>query len=193
MFNSGSHSLKYYKRLKIYKNAHDTCNFNPETKAGRSYNWEFCQVVNGMVVFNSYHWSSTTSAHQSAVRSILRELKIDFIQVDMGRATPRGINLDQVKALYSKIVELEIECESSKVPESWANRYRLQTIKEGYADLEKIYKIHKRLKLTKIEMEAIRMQCYEKEMSRLMELESEKAFKALHLKLAAENVNEVQF
>jgi hypothetical protein len=75
MFSQGT-TLKYFKRLKIYKNSTKSCQFNPETKYGFSYNWCFVRVIKKKLVFNEYNYSPTTSGHQAEMKRLLRELKI---------------------------------------------------------------------------------------------------------------------
>jgi hypothetical protein len=71
--------MKYYSRLKLYKASN--VYFNPETCQAYSYNWwRFVDRIKGKVVFNGYTYSSSTSKHQSKVRSVLasKGIKIDF-------------------------------------------------------------------------------------------------------------------
>lgn len=79
--------MKYFTRLKVYK-ANNVV-FDPETLRAYSYNWwRFVDKIKGKVVFNNYTYSSSTSKHQSKVRSVLRELNI---KVDYWIDAPKGL------------------------------------------------------------------------------------------------------
>lgn len=91
---SRSCTLKYYKRLKVYKGSN--VKFDPSKTEAHSYEWwQFVGVVDGLVVFNNYYYSSTTYRHQWAVRDLIAELgiKIDLILPlphGLQQAYPRG-------------------------------------------------------------------------------------------------------
>lgn len=73
--SSGRHSLKFYKRLNLYKASNVT--FNPVTKEAFSYNWwKFTKVIEGKLVFNSYSYSPSTCKHQYKVKDVLRHLNL---------------------------------------------------------------------------------------------------------------------
>lgn len=74
---SETQSLKFFKTLNQYKNSTGTCMFYVESKRATSYgHWCFLKVIKGKLIFNDYHYSSSTSAHQSCVREVLKSLKI---------------------------------------------------------------------------------------------------------------------
>lgn len=68
--------LKYFSRLKIYKNYSGTNRFNPETFKAYSYEW-WCFVMKHPtlgIIFNDFSYSVTTRKHQSQMRTLLRNL-----------------------------------------------------------------------------------------------------------------------
>jgi hypothetical protein len=70
-------TLKYFKRLKIYKNYKASNTFYPETLEAWSYDWwQYLAVIKGKLVFNDYTYSNCTSKHQNDLRGLLRELRI---------------------------------------------------------------------------------------------------------------------
>lgn len=105
--------MKYMKRSGIYKASNVT--FNPATKDAYSYSWwRFVGVVEGVLIFNNFRYSVSTSKHQSKVRSLMNELGI---VPDVVLSLPRGIRHGQTLAeLYCEAEEhlcteyLEQEC-----------------------------------------------------------------------------------
>lgn len=88
--------MKYFKRLKIYKDYSGNCTFNPETNEAFSYRWwRFVAVVEGRLVFNDYRYSVTTAKHQRKVGAVLASLGI---KPDITMPLPRGIRHDQTLA-----------------------------------------------------------------------------------------------
>lgn len=188
----GSTSLKYYKRLKIYKNSTNTVSFNPETLEGRSYRWTFCSKIFGKVVFNEYRWSPTTSGHQSAVHGALRESNIDYITVDAGRTEPRYINLDTMRRLYRDIVDLEFELEISKRKDTRVYSWKKYDLEDKIKNFNKLESLDKSLRLTDSDKQKIRDEVDEKLFESLMDKENLKSFKKLNVKLNQENVEEIE-
>ena len=67
--------MKYFKRANIYKNSTGTNTFYVEKQCATSYGWwEYVKRINGQLVFNNYTYSNSTTNHQSAMRSLLRDL-----------------------------------------------------------------------------------------------------------------------
>lgn len=190
MFNGGSTSLKYYKRLKVYKNSTGTVEFDPETKRGRSYNWTFLAEVNGRLVFNDYNWSPTTSSHQSAVHHVLRELGLKAIVGDFGPVDVPYMERDATRGLLEQIYDLEVRIESSRNTESWAHKSRVAhaaRIRENIATLEALDP--KRFKVSAKERRELRTAAEFKELDRISKLEADKCFKFLSLKNMSEDLN----
>lgn len=99
--HSETSRLKYFKRLKVYKNSTGTCVLHAENKKeleARSYShWLFLTNIKGVIVFNDYSYSVSTSAHQSCVRSILEELKIKIgLVVYQRESLDRGVQIDEI-------------------------------------------------------------------------------------------------
>ena len=81
--------MKHMKRANIYQCSNYNCTFNPETIEAHSFRWwRFVAKVDGMVIFNSYRYSNSTSKHQSKVRSLMSQLGI---KIDLFLELPRGI------------------------------------------------------------------------------------------------------
>jgi hypothetical protein len=69
------------KRKNIYQASKYNVTFDPTKTEAWSYKWwKFVSVQNGLVVFNTYRYSVSTSKHQSKVRTLLSALgiKIDL-------------------------------------------------------------------------------------------------------------------
>lgn len=75
MFGTGgTKTFEYRKRLKIFKNSTGTLTYDPALCEARSYRWwVFVKKIRGVVVFNDYSYSVSTSAHQSAVYGLIRK------------------------------------------------------------------------------------------------------------------------
>lgn len=75
-------TLKYNNKTGIYKNSTGSCVFDPIKINAISYNWwTFLDVINGLVIFNDYNYSTSTSSHQYLVRDLLKThgIKIDLV------------------------------------------------------------------------------------------------------------------
>lgn len=79
--------MKQLKRSGIYKERNVT--FDPKTCEATSYDWwRFVAIVDGLVIFNNYKYSRTTTKHQWMVRSLLSQLGI---KIDLEFPLKRGI------------------------------------------------------------------------------------------------------
>lgn len=84
--------MRYFKRLKIYKDYSGNNTFNPETLDAHSYGWwRYLAKVDGKLVFNNYRYSVTTGKHQSNLSHLLRQLGIE---PDISMPLPKGIPTD---------------------------------------------------------------------------------------------------
>lgn len=194
MFSSNySTSLKHFKRLGLYKNSTGTVGFNPATKTGWSYRWEFLQVVDGLLVFNCYRWSVTTSGHQSTMRSLLRQLgiKID-IDADLGSIEPKSLSKDTMRKLYKDAFNLEIEIELATRKDSWTQKSRESSLKELQDTIEQLESKIPRLKLSQKEQKAIYLEAVESAMNDLSEKHAARVFKALCVQAAETDLNSIQ-
>lgn len=106
-----SFGLAWQSRNLRFKGCNGKAVFNPFTKTAYSYgNWCFVTVIKGKVVFNEYRYSKTTSTHQSAVKSLLRQLgiKID-VYVDMAPSlTAFNLKREALSRLYDRLYTAEI-------------------------------------------------------------------------------------
>lgn len=93
--NSRSGSLQYFKRANEYRNSTGTNRFCPVAVEARSYNhWVFVKRIKGKVVFNDYSYSNSTAKHQSAMRGLLRDLKIKIdVTVSQRDSLSHGIDV----------------------------------------------------------------------------------------------------
>lgn len=82
--------MKYYKKAEIYKNSTGSCTYSPEKEEAHSYNWWcFLKRINGVLVFNTYSYSVSTSAHQSRIRQMLRD---EGKEVSLYIEAPKGLD-----------------------------------------------------------------------------------------------------
>lgn len=89
--------LNFKKRTNMYSNTTGSLTFNLETCEAHSYRWwKFVAKVEGLVVFNSYNYSNSTSKHQSKIRSLLDQLNI---KIDLFVQIPKGINSSSLQDL----------------------------------------------------------------------------------------------
>lgn len=182
----GSLSLKFFKRLNIYKNSTGTVEFNPTTLEGRSYNWTFVAKLHGVLVFNDYNWSPTTNGHQSAVRSVLRELKLPYIVVNAGAVDTYSINKNTMRAMYKDLCKKLIEVDAGTRLDSWAHKNRVSDAAEIQESLDKLEALSKDLCLSVKEKQTIMNECVEAYFADLHRAASDKCHKYLSVKRAGE-------
>lgn len=150
----GSHcGLKYSKKRARYENSTHNVTFDPATCQAHSYKWWcFVRKIKGKVVFNDYRYSSSTSGHQSAVRSLLRELNI---KIDVIVSTSESLtdSLDSVVAeKYREIARLNCEI-ARKGTRKKNNEYHAELVAKLFAEIETLKKCG--AKLTKKTMSEI--------------------------------------
>jgi hypothetical protein len=67
--------MKYYPSKKLFLASNVT--FSAERIEAYSYSWwKFVAIIDGLVVFNNYRYSTTTSGHQWKVRKLMQDLRI---------------------------------------------------------------------------------------------------------------------
>lgn len=97
--------MKHMKRANIYQASNYNVTFNPIKVEAYSYKWwKFVSIVDGLVIFNNYRYSNSTSKHQSKIRNLMQDLKI---KIDLELPVPRGLQHHQT------LNELIIESEES--------------------------------------------------------------------------------
>lgn len=124
-----SKTIKYFKRLKIYKNSTGNVTFDPETFEARSYNWwVFVKKINNKVVFNDYSYSVSTNAHQWLVKRVLIDLGIKIDVTVYMHDSLSNFKEHALPSLYEKIYDLEIVMnrkgtnkEKNQDRQSWIN------------------------------------------------------------------------
>jgi len=189
---TGSSSLKFYKRLQVYKNSTGTVEYNPLARRARSYGWTFLEPVNGTLVFNTYTWSPTTSCHQSAVQSVLRQSlgTGQVIFLDLGPIAPSYFNKDKARSVYRSIVNLRVLIEICPKGTRVAG-YRESEVKEKLEALTAMNKIKPETKLSDEEMIEIEEQVFETTFNEMMEKQGDKRHKQMMMKLAQIETNEI--
>lgn len=102
MYNKSAPALKFNKRAGIYTNSTGSLTFNPATLEAHSYKWwRFVAQVDGLLIFNDYKYSVSTSKHQYKMRSFLSDLGI---KIDLFLELPGGIGHQSLENL---IIESE--------------------------------------------------------------------------------------
>lgn len=95
--------MKYYPSKKLFLASN--VNFSAERIEAYSYSWwKFVAIIDGLVVFNNYRYSTTTSRHQWKVRKLMQDLRI---RIDIEAPFREGLqNLPQDKS-YNFIQDAE--------------------------------------------------------------------------------------
>jgi hypothetical protein len=98
--------VKYFPRLKIYKDYSGKCIFNPETGQGTSYHWwRAVDKIGPFTVTNAYRYSPTTSKHLRKLDGVLNDLKI---KVDFDISYPQGIQDTKAALEYLEMLSKAI-------------------------------------------------------------------------------------
>jgi len=174
--------MKYYKRLKVYKASNVM--FNPQTFEATSHDWwVFVKKINGTVLFNDYSYSNSTCRHQSKVRSLLNELKINYQSVTIPNAKDlNSLSKDTVRSIYKNLIELEIVVNSTKGKrlESYAHQSRVYQINGLKKDIQVLAKVG--YKISKKEVKELTKKALSEEKSRLENLKQKKLERKAFLK-----------
>ena len=76
-------TIKYYPRLKVFKNSSNSCGFDPSTGKGHSYSWySLSRVFKGRLILNSYRYSRQTSKHLWNMQSLFRDLGLKYLELE---------------------------------------------------------------------------------------------------------------
>lgn len=95
--------MKLMKKANIYQASNYNVTFNPVTLEAHSYKWwKFVAKIDGLVIFNNYRYSVSTSKHQAKVRSLLATLGVN---IDIEMPLPEGINSNDFVSLIVKSEE----------------------------------------------------------------------------------------
>lgn len=96
--------MKYFKRLKVWKNSTGTNEFNPETMAAHSYGWwMYVKQYGNLIVFNNHSYSPSTSKHQRATKQVLGYDRSDMIYINTRKSLSSTSLSDIVVLLESQI------------------------------------------------------------------------------------------
>lgn len=91
--------MKYFKTRNTYENSTGTNVVSLINMRATSYRWwPYLKIINGMLVFNGYPYSNTTSRHQSDCLSLLRR---HGIEVDLWVYTSE--HLDNIPGVIDEI------------------------------------------------------------------------------------------
>lgn len=128
--------LNYKKKTNMYTNSTGSLTFDPVTKNAYSYKWwRFVAVVEGVVIFNNYSYSSSTSKHQYKMRSLLEQLGI---KVDIYAPFSKGIPVGNLESVFQEaeenLCDLFLREESKKIRASENAKNRRETLKARQAD-----------------------------------------------------------
>lgn len=93
--------MKLMKRSNTYQASN--VSFCPETISAYSYRWwKFVAKIDGVVVFNNYRYSNSTSKHQWKVRLLMQNLGI---KIDISAPFPKGINCHSLEEVILEAEE----------------------------------------------------------------------------------------
>lgn len=120
--------MRYFKRLRVWKASN--VEVNTDECIATSYGWwQFVKKVNGLVIFNSYRYSPSTSKHQYKVRCLLSKLNI---KVDLFIEAPRGLqNLSDAIRFYEVKNDLLREAMLKPRTHKQKNVERLEEMKQN--------------------------------------------------------------
>ena len=124
-------------RVKTNDFVASNCDFSLESLTGHSYGWwNMVQVINGLVVFNWYSYSSSTSKHQRKVSNLLDDLGL---KVDLRIDARKGLqDLDTAISDYQyEITQLVHEINKPRTHKA-KNEERAERIKKIQAKIEHI-------------------------------------------------------
>jgi hypothetical protein len=174
MFNNNdSPTVKWRPRLGMYTNASKNARlFVKDDKHGKadkrkpylatSYNWwVFFKYINGKAVFNAGYYSQQTSAHQSGVKAVLKQLRIKYVTIRSRYHLEQ--TEDMLEDLHERLYEAERRLtwmQSRKIrPSRWATpAQKLLGAKSAVLELQTQIKQLAKLgiKLSKAKVKALR-------------------------------------
>jgi len=107
--------MKFSKKRNQYEASNVT--FDAEKLEAFSYGWwKFVTIDNGLIVFNNYNYSPSTSKHQSKVRKLMNDLgiKIDMVVYTRLSLDQDGWKGDAAKNLLEKKGEIIKQLSNSR-------------------------------------------------------------------------------
>lgn len=130
MYNKGKCHMKFIKRANMWKNSTGSCTLKlgkeRQDLEAHSYNWWcFAKYINGVLVFNNYTYSVSTTAHQSRVRMMLSDLGHE---IGLYIESPRGLDdLESSLKYYSmKIEEYEEHLKKPRIRQTTKDNLKLK-------------------------------------------------------------------
>ena len=137
--NSSNSSMKFYKRLGIYKASN--CSFDADSMIAKSYDWfVFVRRVNGLIVFNDYNYSQSTCGHQSKVKALLKDLgiKVDVYVSISDSLTNDCLDTALAKAYGDKVaLELALNRKNAR-PNSRSYKFKQADLKDAEQTIVKL-------------------------------------------------------
>lgn len=133
-------AINFKKRSGVFQDSN--VYFNPITIHATSYKWwDMVRVINGLVVFNSYRYSISTSKHQYKVERLMDQLGI---KIDVRIEAPKGLqNLESAVTLYqNRIDELlaEIASPRSRKKKNIERKHEINRLDSKLAFIKKLMK-----------------------------------------------------
>ena len=128
-------SLKYFKKLGVFKNSTGTNKF--DGNSAWSYNWyRYLLIHDGVAYINSYCYSGTTSQH---VNETLRMLDLDVLNV-VNIEAPRGLDdLAAARRWYEReIAELEEQLANPRNRNRQSRLIGIEQARQGLENLKKL-------------------------------------------------------
>lgn len=125
--------MKYYKKLKVYKNSTGKNLVDLINLEAWSFRWwQYLKVFDNKLVFNNYTYSNCTAKHQNRA---LRLLKDNNIKIDAFIEVPKGFQ----NSFWSETTKEHYNYKISKVNERLANpRTRTKTRPQLMAELKEL-------------------------------------------------------
>lgn len=150
MYQIKTSGMTFKKRSGIYSNSTGSLTFDPIKLEAHSYRWwKFVSRIDGVVIFNSYSYSVSTSKHQSKIRSMLDQMGI---KIDVFLKLKNGINTSDLEALFleaeeqacDKFLSDELKRqdrnERSRIKRAEAKKKALESALGRVADCTEIYR-----------------------------------------------------
>lgn len=119
--------MKYFPRLELYKASNVT--FDPKKIEAKSYGWwVFVAKIDGVVYFNNFTYSNTTTKHQSKMRGLLKELNIKYVDIECPKGFQNINAFEDAREMYQNRIKLLEEAIDNPKSNNKTNVRRLKQI-----------------------------------------------------------------
>jgi hypothetical protein len=167
---SVSTKVKYYKRLKKYKSSN--FEFDLASQNATSYGWwDLMNVQKGKVVFNTYIYSISTAKHIGNLHSIVNALGLKSVIYVNSAVNIK--NSDWIET-YSRKLTKEILLIETTIDRKRNKSWYMRQLKQYKTELKKLESVFK-FKLTKKDIDQIRIDVLNAEKSRLEQAREKRA------------------